>query len=244
MALTSSNRCSSLRTMPILDDDVIRMCPSNLVRWDNRGTKGIILGQLVLREPVSDYYRHPPAYQKPQKGVTWRHSYPVCIWLRRIRYVRNNWGLFPFAKTTGPRMWVISRTAKKAYWLCIHRISRSENCLARVTGLIYSQERIVLEVILGTASSNVIGWKSACRHRSRTLACSAKPWGNIPRRVKSQCYVWSNQSGFFYNASPRIQGTNLREWRKWFGKSFASYFLQKDKIPLTHHRISKYDAVQ
>ena len=53
MAVTSGNRCSSLRIMPILDDDVVIMCPSGLIGCDNRGTKGVILGQLVLGEPVS-----------------------------------------------------------------------------------------------------------------------------------------------------------------------------------------------
>ena len=42
--------------MPILDDDVVRMGPSDLIGRDNRGTKGVRLGQLVLRELVSDYY--------------------------------------------------------------------------------------------------------------------------------------------------------------------------------------------
>ena len=54
MALTSANRCSYLRTIPNNDIDVVRMCPSDLIGCDNRGTKGVILGQLVLIEPVSD----------------------------------------------------------------------------------------------------------------------------------------------------------------------------------------------
>ena len=37
---------SSLRTMPILDDDVVIMCPSDLIGCDNRGTKGVILVHL------------------------------------------------------------------------------------------------------------------------------------------------------------------------------------------------------
>ena len=46
MVLTSDNRCSSLRTMPILDDDdVVRICPSDLIEWDNIGTIGVRLGQ-------------------------------------------------------------------------------------------------------------------------------------------------------------------------------------------------------
>ena len=53
LALTSYNICSYLRTMPILDDDVIIMCPSDLIGCDNRGTKRVRLNQLVLGEPVS-----------------------------------------------------------------------------------------------------------------------------------------------------------------------------------------------
>ena len=40
--------------MPIIDDDVVRIIPSDMIEWDNRGTKGVILGQLVLGEPVLD----------------------------------------------------------------------------------------------------------------------------------------------------------------------------------------------
>ena len=54
MVLTSANRCSSLRKFSILDDDVVRICPSDLIVCDNRGTKGVRLGHLFLREPVSD----------------------------------------------------------------------------------------------------------------------------------------------------------------------------------------------
>ena len=54
MALTSANRRSSLRTMPILYDGVVIMCSSDLIGCDNRGTKGVRLGHMVLREPVSD----------------------------------------------------------------------------------------------------------------------------------------------------------------------------------------------
>ena len=53
MALTSANIRSSLRKMPILDDDVVTMCPSDMIGCDNRGTKEVRLGQLVLGEPVS-----------------------------------------------------------------------------------------------------------------------------------------------------------------------------------------------
>ena len=54
MALTSANICSSLRKMPILDDDVVIMCPIDIIGWDNRGTKGVRLGQTVLVESISD----------------------------------------------------------------------------------------------------------------------------------------------------------------------------------------------
>ena len=34
--------------MSIIDDEVVRMFPSDLVGLDNRGTNGVILGQTVL----------------------------------------------------------------------------------------------------------------------------------------------------------------------------------------------------
>ena len=54
MALTSANRCSSLRKIPIIDDDVVIMCPSDLIGCDNRGIKWVRLVHLLLEEPVSD----------------------------------------------------------------------------------------------------------------------------------------------------------------------------------------------
>ena len=56
MVLTPDNRCSSFRTVPILDNDVVIMCPSDLIGYDNRGTQGVRLVHLVLGEAVSDYY--------------------------------------------------------------------------------------------------------------------------------------------------------------------------------------------
>ena len=62
MALTSANICSYLRTMPILDDDVVRMCPSGLIGCDNRGTKRGQIGSSVPRRTsirlVHDIYKH------------------------------------------------------------------------------------------------------------------------------------------------------------------------------------------
>ena len=54
MALAQANICSSLRKIPVLDDDVFIMFPSDLIGCDNRVTNGVILGQLVLGEPLSD----------------------------------------------------------------------------------------------------------------------------------------------------------------------------------------------
>ena len=42
--------------MPILDDDVVRIYPIDMIGYDNIGKKGVRLGQLVLGEPVSHYY--------------------------------------------------------------------------------------------------------------------------------------------------------------------------------------------
>ena len=54
MSLTSANICSSLRTMPILDDDVVKKFPSDFIGCDNRIKKRIRLSHLYLGEPVSD----------------------------------------------------------------------------------------------------------------------------------------------------------------------------------------------
>ena len=54
MALISEKRLSSMRKISILDYDVIIMCPSDLIGWDDRGKKGVGLGQKILGEPVSD----------------------------------------------------------------------------------------------------------------------------------------------------------------------------------------------
>ena len=40
--------------MPIIDDDADIMCPSDLIGCDNRDTKGVRLGQLVIGELVLD----------------------------------------------------------------------------------------------------------------------------------------------------------------------------------------------
>ena len=53
--------------------------------------------------------------------------------------------------------------------------------------------------------------------------------GKIPRTVTPQCYAWSNKSGFFYKMSQQIQGNHLWEQRRYFGTTFASYFLRKKK---------------
>ena len=51
--------------MPILDDNLIIMRPSDLIGCDNKGTKGVKLGQLVLGEPVSHYqYKIVPISSK------------------------------------------------------------------------------------------------------------------------------------------------------------------------------------
>ena len=41
---------------PIFDYDACRMCPSDLVKCDNRGAKRVRLGQTVLNKPVSNKY--------------------------------------------------------------------------------------------------------------------------------------------------------------------------------------------
>ena len=31
--------------MPIIDDDFVRICPSDIIGWDNRGAEGVRLGK-------------------------------------------------------------------------------------------------------------------------------------------------------------------------------------------------------
>ena len=42
--------------MTILDNYVVKICPSDLIGCNNIGTKVVRLSQKVLGEPVSDYY--------------------------------------------------------------------------------------------------------------------------------------------------------------------------------------------
>ena len=42
MALISAKICSSMIKMPIIYDDVVIICPRDLVVLDNRGTKGLV----------------------------------------------------------------------------------------------------------------------------------------------------------------------------------------------------------
>ena len=52
MALTSATQCSSMRKRPIIDDDVVRMCPSDLIGLDNRCTKGLYWVKSPLRTSI------------------------------------------------------------------------------------------------------------------------------------------------------------------------------------------------
>ena len=79
---------------------------------------------------------------------------------------------------------------------------------------------------------------------SRKLEGSAKPWGNILRRVTPIWHTQSNQSGYFFNASPGTRGMSFPEWRILSRKKICLVFSSERKIPLTHLRSSKYNAVQ
>ena len=81
--------------------------------------------------------------------------------------------------------------------------------------------------------------KERMEMREQNIRKSEKPQENAHRKVSLRWYARSNQSGYFYNALLKIRGVHLGEWRKWFRKPFASYFLQKDKTPFTHCRRSK-----
>ena len=56
MEFTSATQCSSMITITINDDDVVITSPSDLIWWDNKGTKDVSLGQKEPGEPVPYYY--------------------------------------------------------------------------------------------------------------------------------------------------------------------------------------------
>ena len=95
-----------------------------------------------------------------------------------------------------------------------------------------------------TLRSRAIGWESVLWRRRIKLAWQEKPQGYITMRVTPMWHTQSNKSGYFYNASPGTHGKRSREWKIWYGKLFASYFLHKDKILLAHCRSSEYNDGQ
>ena len=62
MILTSANRSSSLRAMPILDDDVVRMCP-----------RVILLGEIIEVQKGLDWvnFSSEKQYQTSSSAMTW-----------------------------------------------------------------------------------------------------------------------------------------------------------------------------
>ena len=44
MSLTSATQYSYIITMPIIDDDIVRMCPSDIIGLDSIGKKVVRLG--------------------------------------------------------------------------------------------------------------------------------------------------------------------------------------------------------
>ena len=108
----------------------------------------------------------------------------------------------------------------------------------------FSLERVILAILLGTMSRNLIGWESVHIHWSGTFSRSLKLWGTIPSKVTTCYCVQSNQNRYFYRTSQRIRKTCLREWRRCFRKPFCFDFSSERKFYITHCRNSKYDAYQ
>ena len=90
----------------------------------------------------------------------------------------------------------------KLYWSFIRKISRLVKSLVIVMDLRCAWLRVILGVTSGKTSPRAIGWESIWLCERRTLSQSAKPRGNISRRVTPRWHAQSNQSRYFYNASP------------------------------------------
>ena len=84
----------------------------------------------------------------------------------------KNWDSFYFSNTPGSRAQKTSPNRQKSYWLCIWRISRTEDCLASVIGLRCERARVILGVRSGTTSPRAIGWESVRWRGRRTLTQS------------------------------------------------------------------------
>ena len=96
-------------------------------------------------------------------------------------------------------------------------------------GLMCARARIILAVLSGMTSSNLIVFKIVQRRGSGTSIQSVKLWGDFPRKVTPRWYLRFNRSGYFYNTSQRIQETHFGSVEYALGKLFASPFLQNSK---------------
>ena len=74
MELASSTQRSSMRKMTIINDHIVRICPSDLIGWDNRGKNGF------------DWVKHSSENQY-QASIRW--EYP-----KRTRSTSFRWMLF------------------------------------------------------------------------------------------------------------------------------------------------------
>ena len=83
MEVISANRWFSLIPTPIIDDDAVRICPSDMIGWDNRGIKGVRLGKISSENQ----------YQTIEYLTSWAAWLPqVCRiflyhWQERIKVV-------------------------------------------------------------------------------------------------------------------------------------------------------------
>ena len=155
--------------------------------------------------------------------VHWRHQ--------SFRYVHKTWEIVWFADTPGPRLGVSPRSDQECTD-CTPGKSRGGKSVWG-TSQIQSVHRRMLSwgVTLVTTSPTAIGWKSVRWRGRRTSTRSAKPGGNIPRRVTPQWYVQSNQNGNLFNLSPGTQETCSRKWRRWLKKLFCLIFSSERRKP-------------
>ena len=133
---------------------------------------------------------------------------------------------------------------QEAFWPCILTISNPETYLDCIMGLRCSQARVILVVISGwlvpTWSAERAHGDVGAEHYQYQKNCGETSPGNLRHGgMRNPIRV-----GIFTTLHSKYGRHIWKSVEDGFGNLFISSFIWKDNIPLTHHRISKYDVSQ
>ena len=145
---------------------------------------------------------------------------------------------FNFSKTIRPGMWVIIPEPSKSVLIMHSENIESEKRFGLCQGCTVCTGARCLEMFIRDDKSKHVWLKERTENLSRTSVRSVKPRVNTPRIFMPRWYTRSNKSGYLYGRLIPRSGEDAPE------NLFASHYLHKIKISLTHSRNSKYDAGQ